>query len=95
MTNEQARMLLTADQIAAAEAAGRAYGEQEAELLADQGTDPSTVQWADGEFCGDVPSHLSDEQKDAYETLLDAAAHATFDLFDADDYRARNPQCSL
>lgn len=78
MTSEQARTILTADQIAEAEAAGKAWGEMEVECWKDQhdGSFDRAPEWVMGNWCGENPlgSPADSEAADAYDLIVDLAA---------------------
>jgi hypothetical protein len=51
---------------------GARWGQQEAQLAADQGTAPA---WTNGLYCGEFP----EGEREEYEAILDAAAKAAYD----------------
>lgn len=73
MTNEQAKKLLTAEQLETARTEGKEWGYAEADLWRDQNPDRELPEWSMGTYCGKID--IADEQAhEAYELVLENAA---------------------
>lgn len=73
-TIDTAKSKLTAEQVAEAEAAGKAWGEAEVELWRDQHEGESDLpDWTMGTYCGRIDIDDPDA-REAYDYVLDCAA---------------------